>query len=777
MGNPSVPPPVTVPAPVGGAGGLGQKIEDTLHRFVVRAMNSVKDTLAHVIRFGLQIFLEALEPELLDMYGPMLREVTGQAETPASLKHAIDTALSGKYEAGAAVLMQLGMGAGSMVMGSLMNTITAPLTYAINRKIFPGRLPASAAITAMQHFPDNLLLPLSDLYDQGLDNTRIAVMREASTQRLGAGELGQLFLRGKITQDEMVKAMVANGIQEASAVQYVDLLQVIPTPNDLIALAVKEAWDDNFAAQAGTDAEFPAEFAQWAAKQGLSGEWSKRYWRAHWQLPSTLQGFEMFHRGIITEQELDKLLKALDISPFWRSKLRGITYNPYTRVDVRRLYNKNILTREQVKRNYLDLGYDDQHAENLTDFTVKDATGTDAEATKTDVLSGYATGLLTKSEAISWLTDLDYPKDLAEFYVAREDAKRENARRSKRVESIHKLYVGGDITTPEASTRLTGLGLTGNEIETYLDDWKIERDSKTVKPSPTQLETLLKQDIITEADYRDGLSGAGWQDRYIAWLTSSVLKEKSDAANALAQQQRLEQERLRTARSKSDYAVNKSALDTEIAEAGVAIAETQVALADLTAQYQSDLAIARGTTSIAVLQQNAGKDLASLQSQIDDSNTVAATLAENVNAENQAIADLNVQLSQKIEATNALVKSLTDAEAIAAARDELKAYALNVNTLNARHRLTIAQIQGDIAANATKITDLRAQQDKRKAQLAKELDVAARVKSVTDLTAQFNTDSQTYRDTLNTLRQHVTDLNLQKAKLAQTLQASLKGGG
>ncbi|GAH07016.1 unnamed protein product, partial [marine sediment metagenome] len=72
--------------------------------------------------------------------------------------------------------------------------------------------------------------------------------------------------------------------------------------------------------------DYPKPLETWAAKKGLSKEWSQRYWAAHWSLPSASQGFEMLHRGIINQSDLNMLLRALDVMPFWREKLTGIAY-------------------------------------------------------------------------------------------------------------------------------------------------------------------------------------------------------------------------------------------------------------------------------------------------------------------------------------------------------------------------------------------------------------------------------------------------------------------
>ncbi|GAH58877.1 unnamed protein product, partial [marine sediment metagenome] len=46
--------------------------------------------------------------------------------------------------------------------------------------------------------------------------------------------------------------------------------------------------------------------------------------------------------------ELDSLFMATDIMPWWREKLKAISYNPLTRVDVRRVFKMGIVSEEQV---------------------------------------------------------------------------------------------------------------------------------------------------------------------------------------------------------------------------------------------------------------------------------------------------------------------------------------------------------------------------------------------------------------------------------------------
>ncbi|GAG83650.1 unnamed protein product, partial [marine sediment metagenome] len=167
---------------------------------------------------------------------------------------------------------------------------------------------------------------------------------------------------------------------------YSTLADRIPPVADIITMAVREAFTPSVAARFGQYEDFPRDFAKYAGQQGLSEDWAKRYWAAHWGLPSPQQGFEMLHRGVITEDDLSLLMKAQDIMPFWRDKMSAIAYRNLTRVDVRRMFEYGVLTREGVFKNYRDQGYNDENAENMTAFTVAYVTKQQTHTAQDDIV-------------------------------------------------------------------------------------------------------------------------------------------------------------------------------------------------------------------------------------------------------------------------------------------------------------------------------------------------------------------------------------------------------
>ena len=312
--------------------------------------------------------------------------------------------------------------------------------------------------------------------------------------------------------------------------------QLIPPVGDLVLMGVREAFTPEIASRFGQYEGFPEPLAEWAEKQGLSREWAERYWAAHWSLPSPQMGFEMLHRGVIGQEDLDLLLRALDIMPFWRDKLSAISYNPLTRVDVRRMHALGVLDRAGVKRAYLDVGYSDENAELLTVFTERlnapppaDEGSDLATVSRASIVSFYNTGSIERDEALLLLTDLGYTVEAAEMYLDKVDLDTELSERKAITDLLSGLAVSGVITHQEVQNELSSNGFTEPEIKVVLADITSAERDRTRLPSKTDLNKMLAAEIIDEVVYLDSLGRLGysptWSARYLALLT----KEDADA--------------------------------------------------------------------------------------------------------------------------------------------------------------------------------------------------------------------------------------------------------
>ena len=281
-------------------------------------------------------------------------------------------------------------------------------------------------------------------------------------------------------------------------------------------MAVREAFTPSIAERFGQYEDFPDEFEDWAGKKGVSSEWAKRYWAAHWSLPSATQGFSMLHRGIINEAELNMLLRALDVMPFWRDKLIKVAYRPLTRVDVRRMYKEGILDEAGVYEAYKDHGYNDKNAKAMTDFTVQYVLTQQTKFTTRDVVSAYSKRMITASVATALLRELGVHSDNISFVISTADYKRQWEFTEQRIRGIKNLYRRKVYDGNKAKSELLQLNIATDQVEVLMQQWWFE-----VKEEPTQTwttaQTLLfmSRELITENRGRTELTQLGYDDEHI----------------------------------------------------------------------------------------------------------------------------------------------------------------------------------------------------------------------------------------------------------------------
>jgi hypothetical protein len=330
-------------------------------------------------------------------------------------------------------------------------------------------------------------------------------------------ELIAFWLRGLMTETQLDEALHQRGYTAIWRERYKQFAQIIPPVQDLITMAVREAFSPEVAQRFGQFDNFPEDFAEWAERQGLDRGWALKYWAAHWSLPSAMQGFEMLHRGLITFEELDLLLRALDVMPFWRDKLIQIAYLPYTRVDIRRMHQLHVLTDAEVLRAHKDLGYDDDKAAKLTEFVLRLNKRAPAEddvelgkLSRASVLGFYADGLLPRERAHSLLVGLGHTPEAAALYLDNIDMEAERTERKAQSDLIIEQAQVGAITFGQAQDRLNALGLETLEVSRALAKLARAEQGKVKLPSKEDGEKFLRAGLINGATYQDLLLRLGY---------------------------------------------------------------------------------------------------------------------------------------------------------------------------------------------------------------------------------------------------------------------------
>ena len=304
---------------------------------------------------------------------------------------------------------------------------------------------------------------------------------------------------------------------------YKTLAHPIPPVNDLITMAVREAFTPDIARRFGQYQDLPKEYVDAAAQKGLTKEWAERYWAAHWDLPSIQQGFAMLHRGIITEADLSMLLRALDIMPFWRDKLMALSYKPLTRVDVRRMHQLGTLDDDGVKKAYKDVGYNDYNAAKMTDFTIRYNRRVLSGFTQRDAVTAYINRLIEAGECRRLLGVIGTKSNEIGNIMALASNKRNWKMKTERTDAISNLYRKGKLDESQARSQLNGLGYPSDYTKALLEQWEAKSEAdKTATFTNAQTLKLFSAKLITEDRAREELILLGFNTERRDLLIKSV---------------------------------------------------------------------------------------------------------------------------------------------------------------------------------------------------------------------------------------------------------------
>lgn len=325
-----------------------------------------------------------------------------------------------------------------------------------------------------------------------------------------AGEVIEGWRRGVYDvagRDARLKDM---GYSDEDIAALVSISWATPQVQDIIRFAVREVYTPasrvKFRLDEGAD-EVARTAAPWLLKGAVPPEVLKDYWAAHWELPSAQQGYEMLHRGLINADELDMLLRAADVMPFWRDKLKGIAYAPLTRVDVRRMHKAGVISDDRLLKSYMDLGYKEEDARALAEWTkiynqdpeASEQTWSDAQTKKardlsaSTLLDAYQDGLITSDFIKQTFAAFGYSAEEITLQLNIQDFKASQARTNAQVKAIKTAFLAGKISEKDARDLLGKFGLPDSFVQSRLEDFALERALKVDTPTKAEIVSWAKK--------------------------------------------------------------------------------------------------------------------------------------------------------------------------------------------------------------------------------------------------------------------------------------------
>jgi hypothetical protein len=288
---------------------------------------------------------------------------------------------------------------------------------------------------------------------------------------LDPSTLQTAYLRGDINETDWTWNMQSWGFDDSKIDIIRKTYQWVPGPQDLIRLAVREA----FAPESQLQLDYISDdYILWMKKQGAD-KWAKPFWHAHWVLPSIGNLNEMLWRKVTDLETWKKFVILNDYWPAMVDNLQKIIYTPYTRVDIRRMYLGGVIDRDKVYKAYQDIGYDDEHAENLTKWTETQRTQTGKDLTLSMITKSFRLGNIDRAKAVEMVMDLGYSQEEADFIISTYEVQETETVRELSQARYDALYQAGIIDENELKRQLIALNYSTTAAEklVQLENFKL----------------------------------------------------------------------------------------------------------------------------------------------------------------------------------------------------------------------------------------------------------------------------------------------------------------
>lgn len=510
---------------------LGEKIEIMFTRFVQKVflwcIDFISDRLVDVFDNSMKI----LQPGIERIMQPVMQDLLNNPGIPENVKNSIRAVQNEKGESGFIAKF-------------------AVWIYTIRASIFGGLEPVARfanynADRAMRSFlPDvgslGFMRWVGLMSDEGYQNSMaqlgvhdklIPLYIELAKRLPNNGEIIAGRWRGKISDGEFSALLKRQGYDDKAIELYKELSKQLPGLQDLIHMLVRDAFNDSAANQYGYDEDFPQEINEFFAKQGFDPDWAKRYWRSHWQLPSPNQAYEMLHRGLIEQGDLETLLRISDYPKFWRDKLRDISFNVLTRVDVRRLLQAGMIDEAKAFDSYKKMGYTEEDARLLTDFAVHGISQDEKDLTKSDVLNLYEDELIDRGEASSNIVKMGYDSSEAEEILKLADVNIAKAMRTDLINFTKEKFLAKKVDENQARSELAQIGLKAQSVDRYLLNWNRATEIEAALPSIADVKKWYLLDYIDESQFRNYLAQHRHTEENISLYVRQLNDQKQEQSN------------------------------------------------------------------------------------------------------------------------------------------------------------------------------------------------------------------------------------------------------
>jgi hypothetical protein len=376
----------------------------------------------------------------------------------------------------------------------------------------------------------------------------------------------KLFRRGELDLKAFIKWTEANGvIKDEDRQLLLKAADAWPSLSDSLRYMMRDVSDEQNVDWSKADAEFEKKYRGRVKKYfdaiGVPREIALDAWRAHFHIPSFTMLTEMQHRlrpfdvepGLhVTEKMVRDALIQDDWHPDWVERMMAIAYKPVTRTDSVRAYMIHAIDDLQLKKFFMDFGYDDKSSDFYVGYHKKNREIQDKRRagfpTLRSLVQQYARCELSDSEFRDIVAQLSLSQEQERNSVEAARVSSKVRQRQRLIGSVRKPFVKGLIDEGEAQALLSNGEIDPQCVSNLMQIWQLDRLSQSKFDTATQLCKMREYGIISPGDQVRALIRIGFDREAavrIVELCGAQLSDKqqrraeAEARRAASEQRRI----------------------------------------------------------------------------------------------------------------------------------------------------------------------------------------------------------------------------------------------
>ena len=378
----------------------------------------------------------------------------------------------------------------------------------------------------------------------GIKEDEFKLLNEFSNRLYDLSSIITMRFRGLIDESKYKDEMKKLGYNEEKAKNIFEIAHYYPNPEDFIRFAVRDVFNPDRVKKYNLDTEFPKAILPYSRKSGIKDDILKWYWMAHWELPSPEMVMRMVnilqpdvintklpngerygdkykHFGlnpdklITTYDDMSEFEAMADISPYWRDRIKALTFPPITRVDLRRMYELGLISDEELKARLLELGYSLYDVDKIIQFYKAYKTQHEKDLTKSEILNLYEIDAISDKDAVEMLSKIGYSEDEAKYILSLASFRKYKKVKEEYIKILVELYGNGSIDDNELIANLGKMDISSTEIDYWEEKAKHERIKHQKIPNHKELISMFRQGVINEDEFKEYMKRNGFNDYWV----------------------------------------------------------------------------------------------------------------------------------------------------------------------------------------------------------------------------------------------------------------------